>query len=209
MLLVDDRWENRSVLLNLLEPIGFEIVEASNGKEGIEQTLQTDPDLIITDLAMPVMDGFEFLQKLRSHPQLQDKIVLVSSASVFELDRHQSLDAGGNDFLPKPVEAETLLAQLQKHLQLNWIYDQDERDPAGIRVAARPEIPLDSTIQIPDSAILTQLAEFAEDGDLDGVLEVAKHNQEPHTAAFFEKIVLLAEACEIKQLRILLQEYLA
>ncbi|MCC3530981.1 MAG: response regulator [Microcoleus sp. PH2017_22_RUC_O_B] len=57
ILIIDDSWENRSVLVNLLEPIGFETIEASNGLEGIEQTLNTSPDLIITDLGMPVMDG--------------------------------------------------------------------------------------------------------------------------------------------------------
>jgi signal transduction histidine kinase len=65
ILVVDDRWENRSVLVNLLEPIGFEIVEANNGQEGIQQANATHPDLIITDLAMPVMDGFEMIPRLR------------------------------------------------------------------------------------------------------------------------------------------------
>jgi CheY-like chemotaxis protein len=201
ILIIDDRWENRSVILNLLEPIGFEIVEASNGQEGLDQTLQTNPDLIITDLAMPVMDGFEFLQKLRSHPQIQDKIVLVSSASVFELDRHKSLDAGGNDFLPKPVQAETLLEQLQKHLQLDWIHTENNSE--------EPEAAATTAIKPPDLAILTQLTERAEDGDLDGVLEVAQQNQDPNTAAFFQEIILLTEACEIKQLRAFIRQSIA
>ncbi|MGD2183925.1 ATP-binding protein [Lusitaniella coriacea] len=201
ILLIDDRWENRSVLLNLLEPIGFEIVEASNGQEGLDRTLQTHPDLIITDLSMPVMDGFEFLRQLRSRPQLQDKIVLVSSASVFELDRHKSIDAGGNDFLPKPVQAETLLEQLQKYLQLDWIYGEDDRESQQISV--------DGAIQTPDIAIVTKLAEFAENGDLDGVLEVAEQHKETSSAAFFQEIIRFAEACEIKQLRAFIQQYVA
>ncbi|MGB3534266.1 MAG: ATP-binding protein [Microcoleaceae cyanobacterium] len=200
ILIIDDRPENRSVLLNLLEPIGFKIIEASNGQTGMDQTLKTNPDLIITDLSMPVMDGFEFLQKLRSHPQLQDKIVLVSSASVFDIDRHKSLDAGGNDFLPKPVQAETLLKQLQQYLKLNWIYT-DEDNPNQPSVTA--------TIEPPDIAIITQLTELAEDGDLDGILEMAEQNQQTNTAAFFQKITLLAEACEIKQLRVFLRQYSA
>jgi len=201
VLLIDDRWENRSVLLNLLEPIGFDIVEASNGREGLDRTLQTHPDLIITDLAMPVMDGFEFLRQLRSHPQLQDKIVLVSSASVFELDRHKSIDAGGNNFLPKPVQAETLLEQLQKYLQLDWIYAKQDNKSQHNPVAV--------AIQPPDIAIVDQLAEFAENGDIDGVLEVTEQNHKTATADFFQEIIRLAEACEIKQLRAFIQQYLA
>ncbi len=86
ILVLDDRWENRSVLKNLLEPIGFEVIEANDGQEGIEKTLSAEPNLIITDLMMPVMDGFEFMLKLRSHPQLEHHTVIVSSASVFEID---------------------------------------------------------------------------------------------------------------------------
>ncbi len=201
ILVIDDRWENRSVLLHLLEPIGFEIVEARNGQEGMEQTLMSNPDLIITDLSMPVMDGFEFLQKLRSHPKLQHKIVLVSSASVFDSDRHKSLDAGGHDFLPKPVQAETLLEQLQKHLQLDWIYSENDKNESQEMSAA--------AIHSPDISIVTQLAELAEDGDLDGILDVVQQNPDANTAAFFQEVSQLAEACEIKQLRTFIQQYLA
>ena len=206
ILVVDDRWENRSVLVNLLEPIGFEIVEASNGQEGIEQAIKTSPDLIITDLAMPVMDGFEFLSKLRSrsdsegvsHPQLQNQIVIVSSASVFEIDRHKSLDAGGNDFLPKPVQAETLLELLQKYLQLDWIYDTENQNVEDVS----------SEIQPPETEILHQLWELAQDGELDGIMEIAGQLQDSNTTAFSRELIRLAEACELKQLREFIQCYL-
>jgi signal transduction histidine kinase/FixJ family two-component response regulator len=201
ILVIDDRWENRSVLANLLEPIGFEIIEASNGEEGIDRALYKSPDLIITDLAMPVMDGFEFLQKLRSHPQLQKQIVLVSSASVFEIDRHNSLEAGGNDFLPKPVQAESLLELLQKYLQLDWIYDRNNSEKQHSAATCQD-------IQPPTPEILQQLLEFAQDGELDGVIEVAQQIQDGNTAAFAGEIIRLAEGCEIRQLQAFLQRYL-
>ncbi len=199
ILVIDDRWENRSVLLHLLEPIGFEIIEASNGLEGIEQTLNHNPDLIITDLSMPVMDGFEFLHKLRSHPQLENLVVLVSSASVFDIDRHKSLDAGGNDFLPKPVQAETLLELIQKHLQLNWIYDGDG---AADTPQITPEL-----IHPPAIAIVNQLSESAQIGDLDSILDIARQIQE-NNPVFAQELIRLAEACEIKQLRTFINEQL-
>ncbi|HAX80206.1 MAG TPA: hybrid sensor histidine kinase/response regulator [Cyanobacteria bacterium UBA11372] len=201
ILLVDDRWENRSVLLNLLEPIGFEIIEAKNGKEGIEQILSASPNLIITDLAMPVMDGFEFLQQVRSHPQLQNQIVIVSSASVFESDRHKSLDAGANDFLPKPVQAETLLELVQKYLQLDWIYDITNSENQNVEVAP-------VQMQPPQTEILYQLFELAQDGELDGIIEVAQQLEDANTAAFTRELIRLAEACELKQLRAFIQHYL-
>ncbi|MEG4286012.1 ATP-binding protein [Microcoleus sp. A006_D1] len=210
ILLIDDRWENRSVLLNLLEPIGFTIIEASNGQEGLEQVLQTAPDLIITDLAMPVMDGFEFLQKLRSrsdsegvsHPELQHHIVLVSSASVFDLDRHNSIKAGGNDFLPKPIQAETLLEQVQKYLELDWIYEEKKGKQLN-------ELDVAQEIKPPSHAILTQLSQLAQVGDLDGVMEIADQIPDGETTAFFQKLIQLAEACELQQLRAFIQQYLA
>jgi signal transduction histidine kinase/FixJ family two-component response regulator len=124
IIIVDDRWENRAVLVNLLEPIGFSTIEASNGKEAFDRALELAPDLILTDSVMPVTDGFELLRQIRAHPKLQDTIVLVSSASVFEADRQKSLDAGGNDFLPKPVQADRLLGLIQQYLQLEWIYKE-------------------------------------------------------------------------------------
>jgi signal transduction histidine kinase/DNA-binding NarL/FixJ family response regulator len=202
ILLIDDRWENRSVLLNLLEPIGFKIIEASDGQEGLQQVLQTAPDLIITDLSMPVMDGFEFLHSLRSHPELQHHIVLVSSASVFEIDRLNSIKAGGNNFLPKPIQAEILLEQVQKYLKLEWIY-QDPKDEQLWELDVAQEI------KPPSDAILTQLAQLAKMGDLEGVMEVAQQISDGDNAAFVRELIQMAEACEIKQLRAFIQQYLA
>ncbi|RUT08557.1 hypothetical protein DSM106972_017250 [Dulcicalothrix desertica PCC 7102] len=200
ILLIDDRWENRSVLFNLLEPIGFLLIEASNGQEGIELSLQESPDLIITDLAMPVMDGFEFLQKLRLHPKLKDKIVIVSSASVFEIDRHKSIDAGGNDFLPKPVQAEILLELIQKYLQINWVYDNEVNQNKNLIVEEKG-------IKPPDIEILTELAELAQISELDGITEIAQQIKETNSA-FANELMRLVDACEIKQLRAFIHKHL-
>jgi signal transduction histidine kinase len=118
ILVVDDRWENRSVLVNLLEPLGFELFEAENGQEGLEKALELQPDIIITDLAMPVMNGFEMLYKLRNTENIKHFKVIVSSASVSDIDKQKSLDSGGNDFLAKPVQVDELTKLLETHLQL-------------------------------------------------------------------------------------------
>jgi CheY-like chemotaxis protein len=74
----------------MLKPIGFEVIEAANGQEGIEKATQLKPDLIITNLTMPVMDGLEMTQRLRRLPDCQDALVIASSASVFEIDRQKA-----------------------------------------------------------------------------------------------------------------------
>lgn len=92
ILVVDDRWENRSIIINLLEPLGFEIREVTNGQEGLEEVVRFQPDLIIVDLVMPVMDGFEMTRRLRKLPDYQAIPVIASSASVFNFDRQKSHD---------------------------------------------------------------------------------------------------------------------
>jgi signal transduction histidine kinase/FixJ family two-component response regulator len=204
ILVVDDRWENRAVLVNLLEPIGFKMIEAADGKQGLDRALATAPDLILTDLAMPVMDGFAFLHQIRTHPQLRDAIVLVSSASVFEIDRQKSLDAGGNDFLPKPVQAEVLLGLIKKYLRLEWVYD------GTVTAGKKAQNLMPNEMQIPAIEILELLNEQAQAGDLDAVIEMAEQIQtaNPEHAIFATKIIVLAEGFQVKELRALIEEYL-
>ena len=120
--MVDDREENRAVIVNLLVPLGFEVTEATNGKEALETSAQLKPDLIIADLVMPEIDGFELIRRIRKTPELKHTIIIASSASVYDNDRQKCMDFGSNDFLAKPIEAEILFEKLQKYLQLEWIY---------------------------------------------------------------------------------------
>lgn len=135
ILVVDDVYENRSVLVSLLEPIGFEVMEAENGKDGLAKAIECRPNLIFTDIAMPLMDGYEMIQNLRNLPDFEYLKVIVLSASVFEDDKQQSLDAGANDFLPKPIQVPDLLDSLQKHLDLKWIYEEDSLDAFAPQVS--------------------------------------------------------------------------
>ena len=126
IMIVDDRPENRAVIVSAIAPLGFCVIEATNGREGLAMVTEKSPDLIITDLAMPEMDGIEMMREIRSNTPQSDVAIIVSSASVFDSDRRQSLEAGGNEFLPKPVEIDDLLALLQKYLQLEWIYEEKD-----------------------------------------------------------------------------------
>ncbi|MEG4499955.1 PAS domain S-box protein [Microcoleus sp. F10-C6] len=130
IVVIDDKWANRSVINNLLSPIGFEVSEANDGQEGWEKILEVQPDLIVTDLLMPELDGFEVIKRVRESEKLKDIIIIVSSASVFETDQYRSLEAGGNTFLPKPVQATALLQKLQQYLDLEWVYEANEEPQA-------------------------------------------------------------------------------
>ncbi|MCC5646906.1 MASE1 domain-containing protein [Nostoc sp. CHAB 5824] len=155
ILVVDDRWENRAVLVNLLEPLGFTFTEAENGQEALEKMRHHQPDLVITDLAMPVMDGFEMLKQVRSTADLQHLKILVSSASVAQIDQQTALDAGGNDFLAKPVEASELFCLLEQHLKLKWKY---ETTPTQDQVHTSDKIAFPSKTELEKLMVLAQQA---------------------------------------------------
>jgi len=94
ILVIDDQLENRIVLLNLLTPLGFEMLEAVDGIDGVDKAREWHPDLIIMDLMMPKMDGFEATSQIRKISELKEVPIIVASASVFEYDHQKSLKAG-------------------------------------------------------------------------------------------------------------------
>ncbi|GAA6623206.1 AAA family ATPase [Scytonema sp. NUACC26] len=124
VLVVDDKWANRSVLANLLQPLGFEVAEATDGLDGIHKAREFEPDIIFMDLVMTVMDGFEATRRLKMLPNFQDIVVIAVSASVFEFERQQSREVGCDDFLPKPIKKAELLEKLRIHLALEWVYEE-------------------------------------------------------------------------------------
>ncbi len=124
VLVVDDKWENRSVLVNLLEPLGFELLESTDGLDSLAKAREFQPDLIFMDLVMPVMDGFEATRQLRLLPEFAGVVVIAISASVFDFDQQQSRAVGCDGFLPKPIREAELLEKLQVHLGLEWIYEE-------------------------------------------------------------------------------------
>ncbi|MGF1487689.1 MAG: ATP-binding protein [Prochloraceae cyanobacterium] len=125
ILVVDDRKENRLLLLNLLEPLGFKIFEASNGKEGLKMARKIKPDLILTDLLMPEKTGLTMILELRQIPEFSQIPIISVSASNAEIMGKQSLSVGCDAFLPKPIQEEKLFALLQKYLKLNWIFKSE------------------------------------------------------------------------------------
>lgn len=207
ILVVDDRWENRSVVMNLLDPLGFEVLEAENGQDGLNKFTQYQPDLIITDLSMPIMDGYEMLSQIRSAPQGQDVAVVVSSASVFESDRQKSLDAGANDFLPKPIQAESLLTSLQTHLELEWIYEQTKSVETFKQTNS---ISFNYADIVPPSAEdLALLLDLSRKGLINNVLtEIERIEKiDEKFIPFVLQIRKFAEKFQLKQLRTFIEQY--
>ncbi|WP_232224219.1 ATP-binding protein [Mastigocladopsis repens] len=193
ILIVDDRWENRAVIVNLLEPIGFQMIEASHGQEGLEKAREFQPDLIITDLTMPVMNGFEMTQCLRNLEVFKNALIIASSASVFSFDRQKSREAGCDDFLPKPVQATELLDQLQHYLGLGWIYKT--KDNEELAAQAQNSSTQVSDMVIPPTEKLTSLYQAAKGGYALRIVEEANRIKQldPKYTIFANQVLKLAE----------------
>jgi CheY-like chemotaxis protein len=124
ILIVDDNAFNRKILTIPLQKLGFEITEAVNGREGLEKANEFEPDLILLDVMMPEVDGFEMIFQIRQLSGLKEVIVIAISASAFPQTQQQILAAGCNEFLPKPVQLANLLQSIQTHLGLEWLYEE-------------------------------------------------------------------------------------
>ncbi|MGD1703426.1 ATP-binding protein [Dapis sp. BLCC M229] len=205
LLVVDDRWENRSVLVELLEPLGFKVTEAENGQEALDRLRQQKFDLMITDIHMPIMTGLEMLKHLRNDEHLKNTIAIVSSASVSDMDRQKSLDAGGDDFLSKPVNAEELFTLLFEYLQLSWKYEKT-------KLEATPTIAQNdsSEIVVPPVEDLEILFELAQDGLLLKLAKTAEQigQKSDRYLPFTQKISQLAKQFQTEEIEILIQKYL-
>jgi CheY-like chemotaxis protein len=111
------------MLVDLLRPLGFEPIEAADGQQAIDMVQAHRPDLVLMDLAMPVMDGLEATRRIRAASACGDVPILALSANASSDHRQQALDAGASAFLAKPVVRDDLLAQLGVSLSLTWRRD--------------------------------------------------------------------------------------
>jgi signal transduction histidine kinase/CheY-like chemotaxis protein len=217
VLVVDDKWQNRSVLVNLLLPLGFEVIEAADGHDALLKAAQFKPDVILMDLVMPVMDGFEATRQLRQVTDLKDIVVIATSASTFDSDQQQSLDSGCDDFIAKPVRAKELFELLQSHLGLEWIYEE------GIGIAGKSnETRIQTTeggfaqtstsipLVAPSSEEVATLFEFAKIGDIKGILEGAEHleQMDERFLPLVQELRQLAKGFQVKKIRELLKAHI-
>ncbi|MBX9258279.1 response regulator [Desmonostoc muscorum CCALA 125] len=216
ILIVDDRWENRSVVVNLLEPLGFDVIECGDGQEGLLKAAECRPDLIITDISMPVMDGFELIDRLRNDADLKYVKVIVSSASVYQTDIQNSLDAGGDDFLSKPVQAIDLLEKLQKSLNLQWIYAQNSEsqnaDVCDLEIDPQNPNFLSAKKQIipPPPEALSKLYKLALQGRIKALQQELKQltQEDNELNPFAQEIYQLSQEFQIEKIQYFIQEFI-
>ena len=124
LLVVEDGWENRQLLVKLLQPLGFEVKEAVNGLEALEVLESWKPHLIWMDLRMPVMDGYETTQQIRAKLEGEAMAIIALTAHVFKEERAMILSAGFDDCVSKPFREAELFAAMSQHLGVRYIYEE-------------------------------------------------------------------------------------
>ena len=127
ILVVEDNWANRQLLVNLLRSIGFQVQEATNGEEAVDLWSSWEPHLIFMDMRMPVMDGYEATKQIKSYLQGQATVIIALTASAFEEQRAAILSAGCDDFIRKPFRETILFETMARHLGVRYLYETNEQ----------------------------------------------------------------------------------
>jgi len=113
ILLVEDNEMNRDMLSRRLQRRGFDVVIADNGESGVEKVTSERPDLVLMDMSLPVIDGWEATRRIKADPATASIPVIALTAHAMAEDRQQALDAGCDDYDSKPVDLSRLLSKIE------------------------------------------------------------------------------------------------
>jgi len=116
ILVVEDTWHNRRILRDLLTRAGFEVLEAVNGEEGVTQAELYQPDLILMDIQLPVLNGYEATRIIKSNPILQHIPIVAVTSYALAGDEAKTREAGCDGYVAKPFSPRKLLAKVQEFL---------------------------------------------------------------------------------------------
>jgi CheY-like chemotaxis protein/two-component sensor histidine kinase len=181
ILVVDDKWSNRQLLLRLLNPLGFETKEASNGKEAIASWERFEPHLIWMDMRMPVMDGYEATKHIKAHLKGQATAIIALTASILEEERAVILSTGCDDFVRKPFREAVIFDKMAQYLGVSYIYEELSSPLQAVKTSASLQESL-STMPAEWVSKLYQAADFIDNEQIFQLLE-----QIPSTHTFLRE----------------------
>jgi len=116
VLLVEDNEDNRIVYSTILRHFGYEVSESLNGEEGIAKARAEKPDLILMDISIPIIDGWEATQVLKHDPVTRDIPIIALTAHALASDREKAMEVGCDGYLAKPCEPRAVVAEVQRFL---------------------------------------------------------------------------------------------
>lgn len=118
ILLLEDDKNLRETLVDIFEIQGFEVVTATNGVEALTFLDEVAPNLIVSDVMMPEMDGFEFLKRIKKNPQMENTPVIMLTANTLQEVKYKGLEYGANDYITKPFDTKELLFKVQNLIKI-------------------------------------------------------------------------------------------
>ena len=200
LLVVDNEPVDRELLLNILEPLGFEVKEAASGAECLRIYPEFQPEIIFMDLAMPEMDGWETCHLIRNVHKSDVKIGIIS-ANAFDKNLENSSGITDKDFILKPVNLFELINWIGERLNLQWI---ESKDDLVIEDATMAYV-------LPSQAVLNDLLEMINMGYLVGVRKLINDIEEQGLACkqFVTDIRQMSDRFQLGTLKTFIEEKLA
>ncbi|GAB1543518.1 hypothetical protein NUACC21_61930 [Scytonema sp. NUACC21] len=161
ILVVEDKWENRQLLFQMLASLGFEVRGAENGLEGVNLWESWEPHLILMDMRMPLMDGYEATKRIKAHLKGQATTIIALTASAFDEEKVVILSAGCDDFVRKPFREEVILEKLAQYLGVRYVYEATDEVQTLNGTTASSFILEPSSLQVMSSEWIAQLHQAA------------------------------------------------
>jgi len=198
ILVIDDIEENRKVMRDMLEPLGFILIEAENGRQGLDLVKSNHPDIVLMDVVMPDMNGIEATRRLRQFMSARSLPIIAVSASASDADEVNCLEVGMNAFLPKPVALEKLLAIIGSLLKLEWIYEPE----------TQPVMP--KPMEIPPQNEMEMLHRLALMGNMRDIVRHASHliDLDERYRTFAEELIRMAQGYQSKAILSFVEQFL-
>lgn len=201
ILVVDDRPMNRLLLIKLLQPLGFEMKEAGNGKEAIEIWDDWKPHLIWMDMRMPVMDGYEATQHIKGTIKGNATAIIALTASVLEEEKAVILSAGCDDFIRKPFKESVIFEAMAKHLGVEYIYEEETHT-----ASASTNQPLTlGDLEVMSPLWIQKLYQASVDLDDELILELIAQIPQEYNI-LIEKLTNLVDNFQLKKIRKLIEK---
>jgi len=116
ILVIEDTEDNRRILRDVLTNAGFEVIEATDGEKGVAAAAEHRPDLILMDISIPIIDGWEATQVLKHDPATNDIPIIALTAHALASDREKAMEVGCDGYLAKPCEPRAVVAEVQRFL---------------------------------------------------------------------------------------------
>ena len=116
ILVVEDQEDNRRILRDLLSGAGFDLIEAENGEEAVASAQASRPDLILMDIQLPLLDGYEATRRIKADPDLKSIPIIVVTSYALSGDEEKARRAGCDDYVAKPFSPRQLLAKIKEYV---------------------------------------------------------------------------------------------